>query len=787
MADAVERTDDLVRDYLLFRGFTNTLKTFDAELKVDKDKKLRVDKVLDHLLNSVWNYDLAAVRGYMEHLDRRIFSHLEYSQMTNVRKLEVSILRLYIVNASQNNRSDKVSEFFEKMGSEIQNQPEWKEWFALPFLKNPEQSATFELYFSKQWQETLTISLHNFFSIIFQSMPLPGLLNFDAELQRMNDLQDNNALLMKQVSMLERAQKEKGASLELPSELSGAAEVQDDFTALPTNAEVKDPQFKAARVSSTKKSPSPISVRRSNPLGTPGPARRAVTAILGSVSDKVTRQVGNGRESGTSKKAEITQAASSGISVQGFNQMSQPSQQPATHQRPGRSQQQSSQALAQQRRELLSKSSQGRAPDSQRYASQSSVEEYGMQDMLSVGKPGRSGNFGTLPNFAEPVALEPVVKKEPDVTVPKALPQPVAVPIEETKKPSLDQDYEEAAPFIVLSQDEYTEHHSAIAACKFNPSATTVASLDIDGVVKVWKFAPSPITTATIMYKSPVLSIEWATKSDRLLLLGSSNGTVKIYDTEAKKPVCDLETDSGHPRAVSLCCSPNGSTFICSAASLSNHQPSGLPSTAVSSRLLVCDIKQVKVINELAMTTNSGCVNCTAFNHNGHLLVTGAADGMIRIFDMQRLESLLSWHAHSGPVYAAQFSLDETSVLSMGSDGKFSQWSTHRVGERLQQLDIHDGATGPFIMSGFGGYKQQLAPRAKLFAFDSSGTHVLTCAPYGGIIYKLHREQGMLRLLTILGHRTPVVSVDWCTSVNTGMCLTGSMDGRVQVTTLLSQ
>ena len=66
------------------------------------------------------------------------------------------------------------------------------------------------------------------------------------------------------------------------------------------------------------------------------------------------------------------------------------------------------------------------------------------------------------------------------------------------------------------------------------------------------------------------------------------------------------------------------------------------------------------------------------------------------------------------------------------------QWSINRVGEKLQQLDIHDGATGPFVMSGFGGYKQQQAPQAKLFAFDSTGTHVLTCAPYGGIIYKVN-------------------------------------------------
>lgn len=28
-------------------------------------------------------------------------------------------------------------------------------------------------------------------------------------------------------------------------------------------------------------------------------------------------------------------------------------------------------------------------------------------------------------------------------------------------------------------------------------------------------------------------------------------------------------------------------------------------------------------------------INCTAFNHNGNLLVTGAADGVIRLFGKQ--------------------------------------------------------------------------------------------------------------------------------------------------------
>lgn len=38
----VQYIDELVREYLLFRGFTVTLKSFDNELKIDKDKGFRV-------------------------------------------------------------------------------------------------------------------------------------------------------------------------------------------------------------------------------------------------------------------------------------------------------------------------------------------------------------------------------------------------------------------------------------------------------------------------------------------------------------------------------------------------------------------------------------------------------------------------------------------------------------------------------------------------------------------------------------------------------------------------
>jgi hypothetical protein len=66
--------------------------------------------------------------------------------------------------------SCKVLEFFELLAGELQGQPEWKEWFVLPFVKNPETMQTFEAYFNRGWPETLALSLTNLLSTVFQSI-----------------------------------------------------------------------------------------------------------------------------------------------------------------------------------------------------------------------------------------------------------------------------------------------------------------------------------------------------------------------------------------------------------------------------------------------------------------------------------------------------------------------------------------------------------------------------------------------------------------------------------------
>lgn len=125
---------------------------------------------------------------------------------------------------------------------------------------------------------------------------------------------------------------------------------------------------------------------------------------------------------------------------------------------------------------------------------------------------------------------------------------------------------------------------------------------------------------------------------------------------------------------------------------------------------------------------------------------------------MQRYESAMSWRAHNGEVYSVEFSYDENTVFSVGEDGKvkalildpnaevnnndccclqFIQWNIHRCGVKQSEQDLPQDATGPFILSGYSGYKQVQVPRGRLFAFDSEGQHVLTCSSSGGLIYRV--------------------------------------------------
>ncbi|XP_008322663.1 WD repeat-containing protein 91 isoform X1 [Cynoglossus semilaevis] len=744
MAFAVERTDEHVREYLTYRGFTNTLKHLDIEIKADKEKGFRVDKVIDQLLQFIHSFDLLGLKEYWIYLDRRLFSRLEDIYKSTVNKLRTSLYRYYVINTVQKGNLEKTQEFFQKQALELQGQPEWRDWFILPFIPSPEQNPTFSAYFSRQWADIFLVSLHNFLSVLFQCMPQPVLLSFDAEVQKMMSLVEENEQLRQILFALQTESREQREGEEivhhkLPAYVQNMDRLGDTELDLVSSQRVVTtattpsrnffatllPQGrrtpgKSQQVSSGS-SPNQAAASRKEPTGQPAKSKEAMQ----------TREV-----KPVVSQTSVIEPVSSQSAATVSNQVTHPRHKKIKD-------------YEKERKELFSKP--------------------------SPQTPEKKGDAGEV---------EPPADACSDVTD-SSLTSKNGGGAAEGESLSVEQ------PFIKLSQEEYGEHHSSIMHCRVDCSGRRIASLDVDGVIKVWSFNPIIQTKATIMSKSPLLSLEWATKPDRLLLLGSGVGTVRLYDTDAKKNLYEMNIDETHPRILSLACSPSGSSFVCSAAAVTRpgyvEAAPRLP-LPVFGKLLLWDTKTVKQQLQFSLEPDPVAVNCTAFNHNGNLLVTGAADGVIRLFDMQRYDSAMSWRAHDGEVYSVEFSYDENTVFSIGEDGKFIQWNIHKCGVKQSEQVLPNDATGPFVLSGYSGYKQVQVPRGRLFAFDSEGQHVLTCSNSGGIIYRLtNGEPALESVLSLGGHKAPVVTVDWCSAVDCGTCLTASMDGKIKLSTLLAQ
>lgn len=122
--------DISIREYLLFRGFTSTLRAFETELKTEKG--FSVEKIMERIQHSVHSSDLASLRETWRNLTNFFFNKLDHMYGTAVKRIENNLLKLYLVLAHQSNKPDKVHELFLKC-PELQTQSEWKDWFGESF------------------------------------------------------------------------------------------------------------------------------------------------------------------------------------------------------------------------------------------------------------------------------------------------------------------------------------------------------------------------------------------------------------------------------------------------------------------------------------------------------------------------------------------------------------------------------------------------------------------------------------------------------------------------------
>lgn len=638
----MQYAQELVREFLVFRGFTSTLQAFERELSTDIGKGFQIDKILE-LIFSVYIPQFRAENlvDLLNFFKQCFPSSSDLIFVSTLSKLEVSILRYYVVHALQSGKKDKVMEFFRIYGNDLlQKDPDWTSWFAIPYIKSPKADPQFRVFFSQDWFNALHLSVRNFLSEMFNGTRIPAIMKISSEKNVVNQLKRDIRQLNLKLSELQALLEEK--------------EVQ---------------------------------LRRT----------RSAASVLGA---------SNGGVNGTTDFITTT------IEDRAFASATDLSKDLVVT------------GLTEAPCELTPSNS--------------------TRDLSSDLGPNakQSGTRDTLHKFRGGLFTGTAGEMQ-----------------EEEEFPEVKVDF----------QETFLGHTSPISRCRFSASGNNIASASVDGTVRIWTYDSSTPASrnATIYCGSEIMSLEWDCKSDRLLLIGTADGGIKAWNVDAKRVVCDLCTSEAFPSVLDIKSSPVEPIFVSAAAS--RRSGTNFMDKLEFASLTVWNMKTWKAVSVLPLGEDPPAITSLCFNHNGKILAAAATDGMIHMFDMSAGLQITGWPAHDSAISSVLFGPDETSIFTLGIDGKIIEWSLHNQGKIIWSRDC----------SRFGNVNNFGANRHEM-ALDAGGRRLLVTS--GSVRAPIYHVQGHLDGSKTLPHSAGISTVDWHPTLP--VFLTGSVDHSVRVTSI---
>lgn len=224
----IAQVDELVREWLLFRGFTATWNSYSAELASDCSCEFQATRLADLVLKDL--IPNGKGRQLVEVLDfvaAQCVGHLPLSHQPLASKMQVAVLQMYLVTAVRAGAYERVSAFFSANGERLlqgQGAEAWSRWFALPYLSPEAAQAELQVYFTKEWAALMEASLRNFLAEAIAGLPLPGLLRQHEQQQALQQrLADAEAQVSALQQQLQAAQQQQSGSEAAAHPASGQA------------------------------------------------------------------------------------------------------------------------------------------------------------------------------------------------------------------------------------------------------------------------------------------------------------------------------------------------------------------------------------------------------------------------------------------------------------------------------------------------------------------------------------------------------------------------------------